>query len=87
MEFERKVLIFMSALSDVYKEEDDREADAFPKMELREETLTEDFTCMIYALMMMYKRITGDNVDVLGFLHICNRLIFQKILKDKGIEL
>lgn len=87
MDMEEKILIFVTALTDVYKDEDEREADFLPKLDLKEETITEDFTCMIYALMVIYKRITNDNMDALGFTHLCNRLIFQQILEDKGVEL
>lgn len=87
MNMEEKILIFVTALTDVYKDEDEREADFLPKLDLKEETITEDFTCMIYALMVIYERITNDNMDALGFTHLCNRLIFQQILEDKGGEL
>lgn len=87
MDFETKVAVFMSALSDVYRGEEERQMNFLPSIELKEETLTEDFTCMIYAIMMFYKQVTNDSVDALGFSHICNRLVFQQICKDHGIEL
>lgn len=79
--FEEKILVFMSALSNSYKDEDNREE--HPKLELKEESLTEDFTAMLYAQFMLYKKITGDDIDILGFTHILNRLAFQDIMKGK----
>lgn len=87
MDFETKVATFMSALFDVYRDEEERQMNFLPRIELKEETLIEDFTCMIYAIMMFYKQVTNDNIDALGFSHICNRLVFQQICKDHGIKL
>ena len=56
-------------------------------LELKNEELTEDFTAMIYAMWATYVNITKDSVDVVGFTHIINRLVFQKFVEDKGIKL
>lgn len=80
---DNKIVVFMSALSDVYRDEDVREGTAIPTIEFKEEELTEDFTAMVYAVYMMYKRITDDDVDVLGFTHLMNRLIFQALMEGK----
>lgn len=82
-EFERKIFNFTVALQDMYKNEDDREGSIIKKMDLREETLTEDFTAMIYAQWVLYQRITGDDTDIFGFTHLCNRLIFQRLVEEK----
>lgn len=59
-----------------------------PKIELKEKNLTEDFTAMIMAVHLLYVSITGDDVDLIGFSHIANRLVFQWLLengdKEKG---
>ncbi len=85
--FENKILSFCVALQDVYKDEEDKESLAMPKLELKEETLTEDFTAMLYAMRVLYSEITGDNCDIIGFTHICNRLALQHIMEEKGVEL
>ena len=59
-----KILHFLIALQDCYKDEDERESAVIEKLELSNEEL--------------YKRITGDDkIDILGFTHILNRLVFQ----------
>lgn len=74
----------MTALSDVYKEEDNRELPAMAPLGLEERSITDDFTAMVYAQWLMYKRVTGDDIDILGFTHIVNRLVVQKLIGDKA---
>lgn len=76
-----KVLQFMSALQDCYKDEEDRESMMLPKMKLSNDELTDDFIAMLEAQHLLYKRITGDEQDLLGFTHILNRLAFQHIIE------
>lgn len=84
--FENKILIFASALSDAYREEETKEnIDVIP-LEFKEENLTEDFTAMIYAQWALYRNVTGEEVDIIEFTHICNRLVFQKIMGEKALE-
>lgn len=80
-EFKRKALIFAVALKDVYSEEDQRELPnvLYKKLEFSDETLTEDFTCMLYAMMALYIEITEDEVDIIGFIAILIRLAVQKL--------
>ena len=82
-DFKNKVLSFNTALKDMYRDEEQRESECIPKIELKEESLTEDFTAMIYAVFILYKEITGDDTDIIGFTHICNRFVFQNLMGDK----
>lgn len=82
-QFKQKVLHFAAALSDAYKDGDEKESLAMPPLELKEESLTEDFTAMIYAMWTMYIRVTGDDIDIIGFTHIVNRLVIQQVMKDE----
>lgn len=85
--FENKMRHFLTALTDVYKTEEDKEATALSPLDFAEEELTEDFTAIIYAMCGWYRQITGDDVDVLGFTHIMNRLVVQQLMVDKGVKL
>lgn len=85
--FNDKVLHFVTALIDVYKNEEEKESTGLIPLELKNEELTEDFTAMIYAMWATYVNITKESVDVVGFTHIINRLVFQKFMEDKGIKL
>ena len=77
-----KTVKFMSALINVYKDEDDREE--LSKLDLVEEELTDDFTAMLQALHLTYSRMTGDDVDLIGFTHILNRLAMQELMVPKN---
>ena len=85
--FDDKVLHFVTALIDVYKNAEEKESTGLIPLELKNEELTEDFTAMIYAMWATYVNITKESVDVIGFTHIINRLVFQKFVEDKGIKL
>lgn len=76
-----KVLQFVTALQDCYKDEEERESYALPKLELSNDELTDDFVAMLEAQKFLYERITGDEQDLLGFTHILNRLAFQFVLE------
>ena len=84
--FENKSLGFAVALSNVYKEQGERED--FMKLELAEEELTEDFTAMFWGMFTLYCNITKDEVDILGFINIITRLAFQHLTgeEQKGME-
>lgn len=81
--FDNKILSFMCALSNAYKDEEDREY--VPKLEMEGNALTEDFTAMLYAQFMLYKEITGDDTDIIGFTHILNRLALQHVMEERGV--
>lgn len=85
--FDDKVLHFVAALTDAYRNEEEKESTGLIPLELKNEELTEDFTAMIYAMWAIYVDITKESVDVIGFTHIINRLVFQKFVEDKGIKL
>lgn len=85
--FENKIRHFLTALTDVYKTEEDKEATTLSPLDFAEGKLTEDFTAMIYAMWGMYFEITGNEIDVIGFTHIMNRLVIQKLMVDKGAQL
>lgn len=88
-EFDKRIEKFVTALRDLYLDVDEREGTEMPKIELKEENLTDDFTAMIIAVHLLYTSITGDDeVDLIGFTHMVNRLVFQWLLengdKEKG---
>lgn len=81
--FDNKILSFMCALSNAYKDEENQEC--VPKLEMKEDSLTEDFTAMLYAQYMLYRRITEDDTDIIGFTHILNRLALQHVMEERGV--
>ena len=82
-EFDKRIEKFVTALRDLYLDADEREGTEMPKIELKEENLTDDFTAMIIAVHLLYTFITGDDdMDLIGFTHMVNRLAFQWLLKN-----
>lgn len=80
--FNHKILAFAASLSDAYKDDDERVGASAGKLELNEDELTDDFTAMIYAAWVLYKRITGDEIDILEFTYVANRLVVQKLREE-----
>ena len=78
--FKNKVVCFLTSLQNAYKDDEDKED--FPKLDFKEEELTEDFTAMLMALFVLYTRITGEDTDLIGFTHILNRLALQHVLEE-----
>ena len=76
---EQKTLTFLIALSDVYKEEDDRELNCMSPIKLPEDgNMTEDIFCMLKAIHTMIVKIVGDeDMDLLDTIAMLNRLVFQ----------
>jgi hypothetical protein len=71
----------VSALQNVYK--DDEEREEVPKVELVEDELTEDFTAILMAMLLIYQGLSDESEDIVGFTHILNRLAIQSIMADK----
>lgn len=84
MKIEEKAVRFLFALSDVYKDEEQRQLYVFEKLELTKEDLTDDFTAMLIALSGMYNRIVDDDVDLIDFTHILNKLAVQHIMEARA---
>ncbi len=80
-----KALQFLTALSDVYRDEEDRELEAFEKMQFSEDA-TEDFTAMLLAMKAVFDRVIGDDSDLIDFTHILNKLAVQYIMESKRKE-
>lgn len=78
-----KAMQFLTALMDVYRDENDRELEAFPKMEFSED-VTSDFTAMLLAMQVIVERITGYDGDIIDFTHMLNKLAVQYVLENNG---
>lgn len=83
MTTQEKAMQFLTALMDVYRNEDDRELEAFPKMEFSED-VTSDFTAMLLAMQVIVERITGYDGDIIDFTHMLNKLAVQYVLENNG---
>ena len=80
---ENKIVQFMTALQDMYREEDDRQSHLLSALELPKDDLTEDFTAMFYALYFLYMHNINDSIDAIDFVSICNKLVVQEIISQR----
>lgn len=86
-EFNERVEKFVTVLRDLYLDEEEREGTEIPKIKLNEDDITDDFTAMIIAVHLLYTSITGDDdMDLIGFTHMVNRLIFQWYMEKQERE-
>lgn len=76
-----KAVHFLAAMADVYREEGNRELDAFEKMQL-DNDVTEDFTAMLLAVHVMAQEMTGFDGDLIDFVHMLNKLAFQYLMEE-----
>lgn len=85
---EQKTLTFLIALSDVYKEDDDRELNCMSPIELPDNgDMSEDIFCMLKAMHFMIVKITGDDdMDLLDTIAMLNRLVYQYSEKSAESE-
>lgn len=84
---EDKILHFLSAIQDCYRDEEDRESFVLDKLELSNEEITDDFFAIIQAFFFFYKNVTSDSeTDLLGFTHIINRLVVQNTSIEESEE-
>ena len=79
MEIKQKALNFLTALTDVYRDEERRELDAFEKLELTDD-MTDDATAMLVAMHFMFQQILGYDGDLIDFTHMLNKLAFQYLM-------
>ena len=83
MSVEEKAVHFLTALSDVYRDEEHRELGAFPKMRMTDD-LTEDFTAMLLGMHFIVERLTGYDGDLIDFTHMINKLAVQHIMEKQN---
>lgn len=68
---------FITALTDVFKDEDDRELDCIPKLEDEGENGNDLILAIFYAFQFVFNTYTGQECDPLDFISVLTRLFFQ----------
>lgn len=84
MKFNNKILTFLTLIANAYRNEENQEHTQ--QMTLDNENITEDFTAMIFALNMFFNRVTGQDIDIIDFTHLMNKLAFQHLMDDHPTE-
>lgn len=69
-------ITFIAALTDAFKDEDDRELNCFPKV--KTENGNDLILAMFYAFHLVFNEYTGQKCDPLEFISILTRLLFQE---------
>lgn len=78
-------IIFLTAISDAFRNEEDRELNAAGKIDIPEDgNATPILTDLFYAFKIFYTQISGDNVDPIEFIGVLTRLVFQDQLNDNS---
>lgn len=78
-------IIFLTAISDAFRDEEDRELNAAGKIDIPEDgNATPILTDLFYAFKAFYTQISGDNVDPIEFIGKLMRLVFQDQIKDNS---
>lgn len=85
---ENKAIAFLIALSDVYKDVDDRELDCISPLTIPENgDMSEDIYCMLKAMHAIMIKITSDDdMDLLDTIAMLNRLVYQYSEKSAESE-
>ena len=78
----KKALHFLTALLDVYRDEEKRELDAFDKLELADD-MTDDVTALLLALHVFLQEMTGCDGDLIDMTHVLNKLVFQYLIENR----
>lgn len=81
MTFNEKIINFMEAIKNAYRSEENQVS--LQKMQLNDDNLTEDFVALVYALNMFFNKVTGQDIDVIDFTHLMNKLVVQHLLEQK----
>lgn len=84
-ERDQKILAFYIALTDVYRDEEDRDLSSVPAIEISDDgDVTEDVYCILRAVHIMLMKITGNyDMDVLDAVAILNRVVFRFTKKEE----
>ena len=78
-------IIFLTAIADAFRGEEDRDLNAAGKIDIPEDgNATPILTDLFYAFKAFYTQMSGDNVDPIEFIGVLTRLIFQDQIKDNS---
>lgn len=80
---EKKAIQFLTALMDVYRDEENRELEVFSALKFSDD-VTEDFTAMLLAMKVIVEKVTGYDGDIIDFTHMLNKLAVQYCIENNG---
>lgn len=80
MTLNEKIINFIMAIGNAYRDEENRVH--IQQMGL-DNNLTEDFTAIVFALKMFFEQTTGQEIDIIDFTHLLNKLVVQHLIESK----
>ena len=84
MTLNEKIINFMEAIKNAYRSEENQVS--LQKMQLNDDNLTEDFVAIAYALNMFMREVTKQEIDIVDFTNLLNKLVVQYLLQQKEID-
>lgn len=76
-----KAMVLYRALCNAYMDEENRSYDT--KLKFNEEHFEKDITAMLFAVFMIFIRLTKTEMDILEFTHVLNKLAVQNLLENQ----
>ena len=84
MTLNEKIMNFITTITNAYRAEENQEP--VQQMQLTNDNLTEDFTAMVYALHTFFNEVTGQEIDIIDFTHLLNKLVIQNLLENREVN-
>ena len=84
MTLNEKIINFMEAIKNAYRSEENQVS--LQKMQLNDDNLTEDFVAIAYALNMFMREVTEQEIDIVDFTNLLNKLVVQDLLEQKEVD-
>lgn len=84
MTLNEKIINFMEAIKNAYRSEENQVS--LQKMQLNDDNLTEDFVAIAYALNMFMREVTKQEIDIVDFTNLLNKLVVQDLLEQKEVD-
>ena len=80
MTLDKKIINFVMAIGNAYRDEENQ----LPMQQMGlDNNLTEDFTAIVFALKMFFEQTTGQEIDIIDFTHLLNKLVVQHLIESK----
>lgn len=71
-------IAFITALLDVFRDEDNRELECIPAVDIEHENGNDLILAMFYAFQYVCNTYSGQKYDPLEFISVLTRLLFQE---------
>lgn len=84
MALNEKIINFMQAIKNAYRDEENQVP--LQKMQLNDDNLTEDIVAIVCALNMFMREVTEQELDIIDFTNLLNKVVVQYLLKQKEVD-